>query len=126
MYDPGTDPHARWRAIQTDPDPFVREMLERLRRAESVEPYHQVGDNWRRAPWEPNPYEHIGPGFVVARDMPAPDSDALTAKLRTTLPPGWMDLPPPPPSGAAATKRHRSMASPWAFVTTTSASMLAA
>ena len=97
------DPHARWRAIQTDPDPFVREMLERLRRAESVEPYHQVGDNWRRAPWEPNPYEHIGPGFVVARDMPAPDSDALTAKLRTTLPPGWMDLPPPPPSGAAAT-----------------------
>ena len=66
------DPHARWRAIQTDKDPFTRVMLDHLRRAESTEPYHQVGDKWRREPWEPNPYESIGPGFVVARTCPSP------------------------------------------------------
>ena len=91
------DPHARWRAIQTDKDPFTRVMLDHLRRAESTEPYHQVGDKWRREPWEPNPYESIGPGFVVARDMPQPDADVVLAKLDTDLNEGWMDLPPDPP-----------------------------
>ena len=91
------DPYARWRAIQTDKDPFTRVMLDHLRRAESTEPYHQVGDKWRREPWEPNPYESIGPGFVVARDMPQPDADVVLAKLDTDLNEGWMDLPPDPP-----------------------------
>ena len=91
------DPYARWRAIQTEKDPFTRVMLDHLRRAESTEPYHQVGDKWRREPWEPNPYESIGPGFVVARDMPQPDADVVLAKLTTDLDEGWMDLPPDPP-----------------------------
>ena len=66
------DPHARWRAIQTDKDPFTRVMLDHLRRAESTEPYHQVGDKWRREPWEPNPYESIGPDSSSRGTCPSP------------------------------------------------------
>ena len=91
------DPHLRWRAIQTDPDPFVRNVLARLRAAESTEPYHQVGKDWRRAPWDTNPYESVGPGYVRAGDMPLADAALAESKLRTSLPDGWMDLPPDPP-----------------------------
>ena len=91
------DPHLRWRAIQTDPDPFVRNVLARLRNAESTEPYHQVGNEWRRAPWDTNPYESVGPGYVRAGDMPEADAALAESKLRTSLPDGWMDLPPDPP-----------------------------
>ena len=94
------DPHLRWRAIQSDPDPFVRNVLARLRAAESTEPYHQVGAEWRRAPWATNPYEAIGPGYARAADMPATDAELAEAKLVTSLPDGWMDLPPDPPRPA--------------------------
>ena len=96
------DPHLRWRAIQSDPDPFVRNVLARLRAAESVEPYHQVGAEWRRAPWAANPYESIGPGYARAEDMPRTDAAIAEAKLVTSLPDGWMDLPPDPPRPAPA------------------------
>ena len=95
------DPHLRWRAIQNDPDPFVKNVLARLRAAESVEPYHQVGADWRRAPWDTNPYETIGPGYARAGDMPAADAATAFAKLKTSLPDGWMDLPPDPPRPTA-------------------------
>jgi hypothetical protein len=95
------DPHLRWRAIQNDPDPFVKNVLARLRAAESVEPYHQVGADWRRAPWDTNPYETIGPGYARAGDMPAADAATAEAKLKTSLPDGWMDLPPDPPRPTA-------------------------
>lgn len=95
------DPHLRWRAIQNDPDPFVKNVLARLRAAESVEPYHQVGADWRRAPWDTNPYETIGPGYARAGDMPAADAATAEAKLKTSLPDGWMDLPPDAPRPTA-------------------------
>ena len=41
-----------------------------------------------------NPYEQIGPGFVVARDLPEPDASDVVDKLYTTMPEGWTDLPP--------------------------------
>ena len=63
-------------------------MLARLRAAESVEPYHQVGADWRRAPWDTNPYETIGPGYARAGDMPAADAATAEAKLKTSLPDG--------------------------------------
>ena len=66
-------PWAKWKRVQNDPDPFCRDVIARLERAEREEPYHQVGENWRRAPWDVNPYEPIRPGFVVARDLPAPE-----------------------------------------------------
>ena len=90
------DPHLRWRYIQNDPDPFVKNVLGKLRTAESTEPYHQVGNDWRRQPWDTNPYETIGPGYVRAGDMPALDAQTAETKLKTSLPDGWMDLPPEP------------------------------
>jgi hypothetical protein len=84
------EPHLRWRAIQQDRDPFVRNVLAELRVAESREPYHQVGDDWRRAPWLANPYETIGPGYARALDMPTHEADLAEAKLQTSLPNGWM------------------------------------
>ena len=83
----------QWKAILNDPDPFNRNVLQDLAKAECVEPYFRV-EKWRRAPWDPNPYESIGPGFVVAKDMPKPDSDVVLEKLSTSLKEGWMDLPP--------------------------------
>ena len=93
---PGLDPASLWKAIQRDPDPFARDILRDLERAERTEPYLQVGDRWRREPWEVNPYEHIGPGFVVAGDLPEPDASVVREKLHTTMPCGWTDLPPEP------------------------------
>ena len=84
------EPHLRWRAIQQDRDPFVRNVLAEMRVAESREPYHQVGDDWRRAPWLANPYETIGPGYARALDMPTHEADLAEAKLQTSLPNGWM------------------------------------
>ena len=49
---PGLDPHSLWKAIQRDPDRFARDVLKDLERAERTEPYLQVGDQWRREPWE--------------------------------------------------------------------------
>lgn len=94
------DPVAQWKSIAADPDPFVRNVLGELRRAECSEPYHQP-EKWRRQPWDVNPYEPIGPGFVVAKDLPEPDASVVLAKLHTDLPEGWTDIPPELAAGAA-------------------------
>ena len=94
---PGLDPASLWKAIQRDPDPFARDILRDLERAERTEPYLQVGDRWRREPWEVNPYEHIGHGIRRRRDLPEPDASEVCEKLHTTMPRGWTDLPPEPP-----------------------------
>jgi hypothetical protein len=39
-----------WRTVLNDRDPFVRNLLTHLRKAECEEPYFRV-DEWRRVPW---------------------------------------------------------------------------
>ena len=74
--------------------PFVRNVVNLLREAESTEPYFTT-PTWRRTPFEPIPYKALKK-YEPAPDMPEIDAKYIEEKLNTSLPPGWTDIPPIP------------------------------
>ena len=71
--------------------PFVRNVVNLLRKAESTEPYLTT-PTWRRTPYERIPYKALKK-YEPAPDMPELDAKYIEEKLNTSLPAGWTDIP---------------------------------
>ena len=82
------------KAVFNQVSPFVRNVVNLLRQAESTEPYFTT-PTWRRTPFEPIPYKALKK-YEPAPDMPELDAKYIEEKLNTSLPPGWTDIPPIP------------------------------
>ena len=86
--------------------PFVRNVVNLLREAESTEPYFTT-PTWRRTPFEPIPYKALKK-YEPAPDMPEIDAKYIEEKLNTSLPPGWTDIPPIPKEFQDVIDAHRT------------------
>ena len=93
------------KAVFNQVSPFVRNVVNLLRQAESTEPYFTT-PTWRRTPFEPIPYKALKK-YEPAPDMPELDAKYIEEKLNTSLPPGWTDIPPIPKEFQDVLDAHR-------------------
>ena len=70
------------KAVFNQVSPFVRNVVNLLRQAESTEPYFTT-PTWRRTPFEPIPYKALKK-YEPAPDMPELDAKYIEEKLNTS------------------------------------------